>query len=85
MNKTWLLHDAINRFSEVVDCVLTQGAQIVTRWGKKAVVIMAFEEYKFLQQQNGSLAQFLLASPLPGSELNIERNKSVLSTIVIML
>jgi prevent-host-death family protein len=84
MNKTWLLYDAKNRFSEVVDCAITQGAQIITRRGKKAVVIMAFEEYKFLQQQNGSLAQFLLASPLPGSELIIEHNKSVLSTIEIM-
>ena len=81
MDKTWQLHDAKNKFSEVVDCAITQGAQIVTRRGKKAVVIMAFEEYKHLKQQNGSLAQFLLASPLPGSELNIERNKSMLRTI----
>jgi hypothetical protein len=46
--------------------------------------MMAFEEYKHIQQQNGSLAQFLPASPLPGLELNIERDKSGLRTIEIM-
>jgi len=44
MDKTWQLHDAKNKFSEVVDCAITQGAQIVTRRGKKVVVILAFEE-----------------------------------------
>lgn len=33
MNKTWQLHDAKNKFSEVVDYAITQGAQIVTRRG----------------------------------------------------
>ena len=81
MNKTWQLHDAKNKFSEVVDCAITQGAQIVTRRGKKVVVIMSFEEYNHLQRQNGSLAQFLLTSPLPGSKLKIVRNQSKLRTI----
>ena len=44
MNRLWQLHDAKNKFSEVVDCAITQGAQIVTRRGKKVVVILAFEE-----------------------------------------
>jgi antitoxin Phd len=77
MNKTWQLHDAKYKFSEMVDCANTQGAQIVTRRGKKAVVIMAFEEYKHLQRQNSSLAQFLLTSPLSGSELKIEHDKNL--------
>ena len=80
MNKTWQLHDAKNKFSKMVNCAITQGAQIVTRRGKKVVVIMSFEEYDHLQRQNGSLAQFLLASPLSGLKLNIVRNKSKLRT-----
>ena len=80
MYKIWQLHDAKNKFSKVIDCAITQGAQIVTRRGKKAVVIMAFEEYKHLQRQNSSLAQFLLTSPLSGSELKIERNKNLPQT-----
>jgi prevent-host-death family protein len=77
MDKIWQLHDAKNKFSKVIDCAITQGAQIVTRRGKKVVVIMAFEEYKHLQRQNSSLAQFLLTSPFSGSELKITRDKNL--------
>jgi prevent-host-death family protein len=77
MNKIWQLQDAKSKFSEVVDHALTQGAQIVTRRGKKAVVVMPFEEYERLTRRTGNLAQFLLASPLSGSKLTIERDKSL--------
>lgn len=77
MKNTWQLQEAKSKFSEVVDRALAQGAQIVTRRGKKAVVVMPFEEYERLTQRTGSLAQFLMASPLFGSELAIERDKSL--------
>ncbi|MGD0610981.1 MAG: type II toxin-antitoxin system Phd/YefM family antitoxin [Anaerolineales bacterium] len=77
MKNTWQLQEAKSKFSKVVDRALTQGAQIVTRRGKKAVVVMPFEEYERLTQRTGSLAQFLMASPLFGSELAIERDKSL--------
>ena len=83
MNNTWQLQDAKSKFSEVVDRALTQGAQIVTRRGMKAVVVMAFEEYERLTQQTGSLTQFLMASPLPGSGLKIGRDKSLPRNIEI--
>lgn len=77
MNNIWQLQDAKSKFSEVVERALAQGVQIVTRRGKKAVVVLPFEEYERLTHQDGSLAQFLLASPLAGSELVIEREKSL--------
>ena len=77
MDKIWQLHDAKNKFSKVIDCAITQGAQIVTRRGKKVVVIMALEEYEYLRRQNSSLALFLMTSPLSGSELKIERDKNL--------
>jgi len=83
MKNIWQLQDAKSKFSEVVDRALAQGVQIVTRRGKRAVVVMPFEEYERLTHQTGSLAQFLLASPLSGSELAIERDKSLLRTIEI--
>ena len=83
MNNIWQLQDAKSKFSEVVDRAITQGTQIVTRRGKKAVVVMPFEEYERLTQQTGSLTQFLLASPLAGSELKIERDKSLPRNIEI--
>ena len=77
MNNIWQLQDAKSKFSQLVDRTLTQGVQIVTRRGKKAVVLIPFEEYERLTRQAGSLAQFLLASPLSGSELTIERDRSL--------
>jgi antitoxin Phd len=77
MNNIWPLQDAKSRFSEVVERAISQGTQIVTRRGKKAVVIMPYAEYERLTQPKSSLTQFLLDSPLAGSELVIERNKSM--------
>lgn len=77
MNNIWQLQDAKSRFSELVERALENGAQIVTRRGRKTVVILPFDEYERLAKPSNSLAQFLLASPLPGSRLTITRDKSV--------
>ena len=77
MNNIWQLQDAKSKFSEVVERALAQGAQIVTRRGKNAVVVLPYEEYERLTHASGSLAQFLLASPLAGAGLTIERDKSL--------
>jgi antitoxin Phd len=76
MNNIWQLQDAKSKFSEVVERALVQGVQIVTRRGKKAVVVIPYDEYERLTHQKGSLAQFLLTSPLAGSELALDRDKS---------
>ena len=83
MNNIWQLQDAKSKFSELVDRTLAQGVQIVTRRGKRAIVVMPFEEYVRLTHHSGSLAHFLLASPLSGSELVIERDKTLPRTIEI--
>lgn len=78
MNKssTWQLQDAKNRFSELVDDALKSGPQIVTRHGKNVVVVLAFDTFQTLTQP-GNLSEFLLNSPLAGSELHIERDSSL--------
>jgi prevent-host-death family protein len=76
MNNVWQLQDAKSKFSKLIEQALTHGAQIVTRRGQKTVVIVSFDEYQRLTKQTDSLAQFLLASPLSGSDLTIERDKS---------
>jgi antitoxin Phd len=76
MNNIWQLQDAKNKFSEVVERAMAQGVQVVTRRGKKAVVVIPFEEYERLTHQGGSLSQFLLASPLADLELSFERDQS---------
>ncbi len=77
MHNIWQLQDAKSKFSELVERAITQGAQIVTRRGKKTVVVMPYDEYERLTQPKGNLSQFLLNSPLAGSELEFERDKSL--------
>ena len=83
MHNIWQLQDAKSKFSEMVERALVNGVQIVTRRGRKTVVILPFEEYERLTKRIDSLAQFLLASPLPGSDLTIERDKSTPRNIEI--
>jgi hypothetical protein len=39
--------------------------------------VVPFDEYERLTRRGGSLAQYLLDSPLAGSNLAIERDKSL--------
>ena len=77
MNNNWQLQTAKSKFSELVERTLHEGAQIVTRRGKKVVVVVPFEEYEKLTHPPKSLTHFLLDSPLASSELPIERDKSL--------
>ncbi len=83
MKNIWQLQEAKSKFSEMIDQALANGAQVVTRRGKKTVVIVPFDEYQRLTKQTDSLSQFLLASPLAGSDLTIERDKSTPRSIEI--
>jgi hypothetical protein len=47
------------------------------------VVVMPYEQYERLTQRGGSLVAFLTNSPLAGSELKLERNRSVPRSIDI--
>jgi len=75
MGSIWQLQEAKSRFSELVNRALSEGAQIVTRRGKKKVVVIPYEEYERLTHPKESLSEFLVNSPLAGSELVIERIK----------
>lgn len=77
MKNVWQLQEAKSRFSEVVNNALTQGAQIVTRRGKKEIVILSLADYERLTRKEKSLSQFLLTSPLAGSELVINRESDL--------
>ena len=76
MMKKWQLQAAKNKFSQVAEEAAAYGPQIVTKRGRDAVVIMGIEEYRRLTRKDRSLADFLLDSPLAGSELDIQRDKS---------
>jgi prevent-host-death family protein len=63
----WQLLTAKNRFSEVVNRAVTEGAQTITRHGKPVVVVLSQEEFRRLapvkQEKEWSMLEHLLACP----------------------
>jgi prevent-host-death family protein len=73
----WTVAQAKARLSEVIDKARHSGPQEITRHGKSAVVVVDAALWQRLgrREQRGSFADFLRASPLSGSGLNVERLK----------
>lgn len=71
---TWTLAIAKARFSEVVDRAQA-GPQIITRNGKPSAVIVSADEWARKTVRKGTLAEFLLASPLRGADVDLERRR----------
>jgi prevent-host-death family protein len=69
----WSLQDAKAKFSELVNTCQTSGAQMVTRHGEPAVVVIAVKDYEKLKKPRGGLAYFLAAAPRV--ELNTARSR----------
>lgn len=63
---TWSVHEAKNRFSEVVEAAQRK-PQTVTKHGKAAVIVVAANEYERLRKldriQAPSFAELLLSMP----------------------
>lgn len=71
-NDTWTLANAKARLSEVIERAQA-GPQVITRHGKPNAVIVSAEEWARKTARKGTLAEFLLASPLRGADLQLER------------
>jgi len=69
---SWTLANAKARLSEVIDRAQV-GPQIITRHGKPNAVIVSVEEWARKTARKGTLAEFLLASPLRSGDLELER------------
>jgi prevent-host-death family protein len=74
MDKTWQLQEAKTHFSELVERAVKGEKQIVTKRGKKAAVMLGYEEYLELSQQKMSLLEALRGKP-PHVDLKLERDK----------
>ena len=64
--KQWQLQEAKNRFSEVVNRALKDGAQTITRHGKPVVVVMSQEDFRRLapkKEDDFDLLAHLMACP----------------------
>ena len=73
----WTVAKAKARFSEVMDRAAAEGPQTVTRNGRKAVVVVAHEEWERRTKRKGSLVEFFMNSPLRGSGLKVARSKDM--------
>jgi len=74
---SWKVAEAKARFSELIDKALQEGAQEITRHGKRTVVVISAEEWDRKSGRQGSLVEFLNRSPLKGSGLQIERMREL--------
>jgi prevent-host-death family protein len=59
----WQLQEAKQRFSEVVRQALDKGPQVVTRHGRKTVVVLSAADYERLTADQSDFKAFLLSSP----------------------
>ena len=69
---SWTVADAKARLSEVIERAQTD-PQIITRHGKPSAVVVSAEEWARKTDRKGTLAEFLLASPLREADLDLER------------
>lgn len=76
----WQIQEAKQRFSELVRHAEADGPQVVTRHGRKVVVVLAAEEYTRLQAGVPDFKDFL-ASPPDLALLDIRRNEGMARTV----
>jgi prevent-host-death family protein len=69
----WSVAQAKARLSEVIDRALSDGPQVITRKGRKTVIVVSAEEWERKTKRAGNLAEFFAGSPLRGSGIAIER------------
>jgi prevent-host-death family protein len=68
---SWTVADAKARLSELIERAQTD-PQVITRHGKPSAVVVSAEEWARKTQRKGTLAEFLLASPMRGADLDLE-------------
>jgi prevent-host-death family protein len=71
---SWKVAEAKARFSELIERALHEGAQEITRHGRRTVVVVSATEWDRRVHRKGSLVEFLDRSPLKGSGLKFERS-----------
>jgi prevent-host-death family protein len=73
-DKSWTVAGAKAKLSEVIERAQSM-PQTITRNGKPSVVVVSAEEWQRKTARKGSLAEFLMDSPLRGVDLDLERQR----------
>jgi len=73
-DKSWTVAGAKAKLSEVIERAQSV-PQTITRNGKPSVVVVSADEWQRKTARKGSLAAFLMGSPLRGADLDLERQR----------
>lgn len=68
----WTVASAKARLSQLIERAQSS-PQTITRNGKPSVVVVSAEEWERKTVRKGTLAEFLLESPLRGVDLDLQR------------
>jgi prevent-host-death family protein len=74
VDTNWTVAGAKARLSEVIERAQSS-PQTITKNGKPSVVVVSAEEWRRKTARKGTLAEFLLESPLRGADLDLERQR----------
>ncbi|WP_037078294.1 type II toxin-antitoxin system Phd/YefM family antitoxin [Neorhizobium vignae] len=73
-DKSWTVASAKARLSEVIERAQS-APQTITRNGRPSVVVVSAEEWQRKTARKGTLAEFLMESPLRAADLDLERQR----------
>ena len=79
----WQLQEAKARLSELVKSAQQKGPQLITVHGKPAAVVLSCTDYDSLTREKPPFLVFMQQSPLKGSRLNVERDKSTTRDVAL--
>lgn len=68
--------DAKNKLSELIAAAGEGEPQVITKNGVETAVLISYNDYRKLTARKESLVDFLLNSPLRGSDIDLTRSKA---------
>jgi prevent-host-death family protein len=77
----WTVAEAKARFSELIERARAKGPQRITKHGRAAAVVVSAAEWERKSNRTGNLAEFLAASPLRDSGIEVKRRKDRLRKV----
>ncbi len=76
MIQTWQLQEAKINFNRVIENAVNGDPQIITKRGAEVAIVLSYTEYQKMIASRGSLSAFFRNSPLVGTDLDFDRDKS---------
>lgn len=73
----WQYQEAKAKLSQLMNCVLREGVQVIVRNRVEEYVVITRAEYKSLLSPKTSLVDFFKEAPCPDVELEIERSRDL--------